>query len=55
MLGVMVTINQDIDFETAELVGTEFDVEVVPLPPEEDPTKFRKLKMTRRNVFRARL
>lgn len=39
MLGVMVTINQDIDFETAELVGTEFDVEVVPLPPEEDPTE----------------
>jgi translation initiation factor IF-2 len=39
MLGVMVTINQDIDFETAVLVGTEFDVDVQPLPPEEDPTE----------------
>lgn len=44
MLGVMVTINQDIDFETAELVGTEFDVEVVPLPPEEDPTKIPEVE-----------
>jgi translation initiation factor IF-2 len=39
MLGVMVTINQDIDFDTAVLVGTEFDVDVQPLPPEEDPTE----------------
>ena len=44
MLGVMVTINQDIDFETAELVGTEFDVEVVPLPPEEDPPEIREVE-----------
>ena len=34
MLGVMVTINQNIDFETAVLVGSEFNVEVVALPPE---------------------
>ena len=39
LLGVMVTINQDIDFDTAVLVGTEFDVDVQPLPPEEDPTE----------------
>ena len=39
MLGVMVTINQNIDFETAVLVGSEFNVEVVALPPEEDPTE----------------
>lgn len=44
MLGVMVTINQDIDFETAELVGAEFDVEVVPLPPEEDPTEIPEVE-----------
>ncbi len=44
MLGVMVTINQDIDFETAELVATEFDVEVVPLPPEEDPTEIPEVE-----------
>ena len=34
MLGVIVTINQDIDFDTALLVGSEFDVEVAALPPE---------------------
>ncbi|WP_455651422.1 translation initiation factor IF-2 [Phascolarctobacterium sp.] len=39
MLGVVVTINQDIDFDTALLVGSEFDVEVAALPPEEDPTE----------------
>ena len=39
MLGVMVTINQHIDFETAVLVGSEFGVEVAALPPEEDPTE----------------
>ena len=55
MLGVMVTINQDIDFETAELVGTEFDVEVVPLRRKKTRPKFRKLKMTRQNVCHARL
>ena len=44
MLGVMVTINQDIDFDTAELVGSEFDVEVVPLPPEEDPTEIPEVE-----------
>ena len=39
MLGVMVTINQNIDFDTAVLVGSEFGVEVAALPPEEDPTE----------------
>ncbi|MBR5173181.1 MAG: translation initiation factor IF-2 N-terminal domain-containing protein, partial [Phascolarctobacterium sp.] len=28
MLGMMVTINQDIDFETAQLIGEEFGVEI---------------------------
>jgi len=32
-LGVMSTINQDIDFETAQIIGTEFGVEVVPEGP----------------------
>ena len=54
MLGVIVTINQDIDFDTALLVGSEFDVEVAALPPEEDPTEFRKWKMIRLNVCRGR-
>ena len=39
MLGVMVTINQDIDFETAQLIGSEFEVEVLAKAPEEDPTE----------------
>ncbi len=39
LLGQMVTINQDIDFETAQLIGTEFEVEVLPAPREEDPTE----------------
>ncbi|MEG1913912.1 MAG: translation initiation factor IF-2 [Acidaminococcaceae bacterium] len=39
LLGVMVTINQDIDFDTAVLIGSEFDVEVEELPPEDDPTE----------------
>jgi len=44
LLGVMVTINQDIDFDTAVLVGTEFNVEVLPLPPEEDPTEIPEIE-----------
>lgn len=39
MLGVMVTINQDIDFETAELIGDNFGVTVTQKAPEEDPTE----------------
>ena len=44
LLGVMVTINQDIDFDTACLVGSEFDVEVKELPPEEDPTEIPEVE-----------
>lgn len=39
LLGQMVTINQDIDFDTAQLIGSEFDVEVLPAPQPEDPTE----------------
>ena len=39
MLGMMVTINQDIDFETAQLIGEEFGVEVTAKAPDEDPTE----------------
>lgn len=39
MLGVMVTINQDIDFDTAQLIGDNFGVEVGQRAPEEDPTE----------------
>lgn len=39
MLGMMVTINQDIDFDTAQLIGDNFGVEVTPAAPENDPTE----------------
>ena len=39
LLGTMVTINQDIDFDTATLVAVDFGVEVLELPPEQDPTE----------------
>lgn len=39
MLGVMVTINQDIDFDTAQLIGDNFGVEVGQKAQEEDPTE----------------
>lgn len=39
MLGVMVTINQDIDYDTAQLIGEEFGVEIGQKAPEEDPTE----------------
>ena len=42
--GQIVTINQDIDFDTALLVGSEFDVEVAALPPEEDPTEIPEVE-----------
>lgn len=37
-MGVMATINQEIDFGTAEIVAEEFGVSVEELPPEVDPT-----------------
>ena len=39
MLGMMVTINQDIDYDTALLIGDNFGVEVGQKAPEEDPTE----------------
>ena len=39
LMGKMVTINQDIDHETAELVGMDFNCEIKEPPPEEDPTE----------------
>lgn len=39
MLGMMVTINQDIDFDTAQLLGTEFGVDIGKKAAPEDPTE----------------
>ncbi len=38
MLGVMATINQEVDFDTATLIASEFGATVEELPPEIDPT-----------------
>ena len=38
LMGVMATINQEIDFDTAALVASEFGVNAEELPPEVDPT-----------------
>lgn len=43
MLGIMATINQEIDFDTATLIASEFDVTVEELPPEADPTEFPEI------------
>ena len=43
MLGVMAAINQEIDFDTATLVGTEFGVTVEPLPPEAYQTEIAEI------------
>lgn len=37
-MNVIVNINQEIDFDTAEIVASEFGVTVEELPPEVDPT-----------------
>ena len=38
LMGVIATLNQEIDFDTAALVASEFGVNVEELPPEVDPT-----------------
>ncbi|MCE5285111.1 MAG: translation initiation factor IF-2 [Pelosinus sp.] len=43
-LGIMVTINQEIDFDTATLLAAEFEVTVDALPPEEDPTEIPEIE-----------
>ncbi|NCB76344.1 MAG: translation initiation factor IF-2 [Negativicutes bacterium] len=44
MMGVMATINQEIDFDTACLLGEEFGTAVEALPPEEDPTEVKEIE-----------
>lgn len=44
LLGVMATINQEIDFETAAIVAEEFGVSVSEAAPEEDPTEIREIE-----------
>ena len=44
MLGTMVSINQEVDFDTAVILGGEFGVEVEAIPPEEDPTEIPEIE-----------
>lgn len=44
LLGKMVTINQEIDHETAELVGMDFNCEIKEPPPEQDPTELPEVE-----------
>jgi len=44
LLGKMVTINQEIDHETAELVGMDFNCEIKEPPPEADPTEIPEVE-----------
>ena len=44
LMGVMATINQDIDFDTATLVAAEFGVNVEELPPEVDLTEIPEIE-----------
>lgn len=43
LLGVMATINQEIDFDTASLLAADFEMEVEELPPEVDPTEIPEI------------
>ena len=44
MMGVMATINQEIDYDTAALVAAEFGVTCEELPPDVDPTEIPEIE-----------
>lgn len=44
MLGIMASINQEVDFDTATILASEFGVTVEELPPEEDPTEIPEVE-----------
>ncbi|WP_425060903.1 Translation initiation factor IF-2 [Sporomusa carbonis] len=44
MLGTMASINQEVDFDTASILGGEFGVDVEAIPPEEDPTEIPEIE-----------
>ena len=44
LMGIMATINQEIDYETAALVAIEFGVTCEELPPEMDPTEIPEIE-----------
>ena len=44
LMGVMASINQEIDYDTAALVAAEFGVTAEELPPEVDPTEIPEIE-----------
>ncbi|MGI6092356.1 MAG: translation initiation factor IF-2, partial [Negativicutes bacterium] len=44
MLGIMASINQEVDFDTATILAGEFGTTVEELPPEEDPTEIPEIE-----------
>lgn len=50
MMGVMATINQEIDFDTAALVAAEFGVTCEELPPDVDPTEIPEIEDDPKNL-----
>ncbi|WP_040293459.1 translation initiation factor IF-2 [Acetonema longum] len=44
VLGVMAGINQEVDIETASILGSEFGITVEELPPAEDPTEIPEIE-----------
>lgn len=51
MLGIMATINQEIDFDTAVLVAAEFNINVEELPPEVDLTEIPEYEDSERELL----
>ena len=54
LLGVMATINQEIDFDTASIVAEEFGVTVSEAAPEEDPTEIVEVEIRRKAYSHVR-
>ncbi|MEN6411140.1 MAG: translation initiation factor IF-2 [Veillonellales bacterium] len=44
MLGIMASINQEVDLDTATILAGEFGTKVEELPPEEDPTEIPEIE-----------
>ena len=50
LMGVIANLNQEIDFDTATLVASEFGVTVEELPPEVDPTLIPEIEDDERDL-----
>ena len=50
LLGVMASINQEVDVDTATIVAEEFGVTVTEVEPEEDPTDIIEIEDAPENI-----